>query len=335
MNKKQLHIIWLRLSILFIGIFIGWSPYLISVAARQDEEVARVNNVAIRQAMFELALESELEKLELQGMAGKQIEEVMGQVKSSVLARLIDDELIAQRARQLGLDNVEAEVEQLLKLSRNICNLRPNDYEEESPVIELQPEIIRAIIRSRLLTSAVLGREVYSPIMGRLSRVQLWNYYRSHISRFILPGTVTLSRIYISFGTDRSKSLETALAIAAEARRDIETFADLARRHSEEAIGQKGGVIGEMEITGLSPDLRSAVENAAIGTITEPITADGGYVIWRVDGRQEPSPLRFESDEVQEAVKQGLAFELGEPEKERYLSRLRSQAKIETVPPKQ
>jgi parvulin-like peptidyl-prolyl isomerase len=240
-----------------------------------------------------------------------------------------------QRGKELSMvDQVEPQVNQ--QLLRFMEETRAKTLEElEQKMREAGYDIneVRRNLRNKFLIEAVRNREVYQEIYFKLTEKEKREYYDKHKDIFTIPGTVTLSQIFIASGNDPEQALARARDVVSLARAPGADFPALVQRYSEdEATKKDKGRVGPLDISQLKPEVRDAVGSAPIGTITDPIKVDVGYLIFRIDERKEPTLKPFEDEETQRLVAYRMTEERGAEKFESYLAKLRADAFIEIDP---
>ncbi len=300
-----------------------------------DAVVARVNGAVILKSAYERAQQELLDDLKQRGLKDAELEKQFNEIKPMILDQLIDSELLVQRGKELSVD-VEPQVnQQLLRIMKDNNLQSLEDLEVKMREVGVDISEVKRLLRTRFMTDAVRGREVFSKIFFRLTEKEKRDYYEKNKQAFSVPGELTLSRIFINAGKDEASALAKAKDIASQAKSGVADFAALARRYSEEELGKKGGVIGAIKLPDLSNEVRTAIGDGPKGTVTDPIkleTPTPGFAIFRVDERKEAEVRSFDDKEIQEEVAQRLTYERGATEMDKYLEKLRSDAFIEVDP---
>lgn len=295
-----------------------------------DEVIARVNSGVIMRSAFESAQKAILDRLREQGLKGDELEKKFREQQPRVLDDLIDSQLLAQRAKDLSI-NVEPQVnQQILRM------MKENNCESEDCLKQKMREAgfemdeLKKALNERFSNDAVLSREVYYRVFNRLTEKEKKEAYEKYKDSFTESAEVTLSRIFIALGKDPNESLARAKDLVDKARSGVSDFAVLAENYSEDELGKKNkGLIGDIKVSELQPEIKAAVENAQVGTVTEPLKQDNGYSIFRVDKRKEAVLRPFDDAEVQERIARILVGEQAEKQIEEYLTKLRNEAFIE------
>jgi parvulin-like peptidyl-prolyl isomerase len=294
-----------------------------------DEVIARVNAGVIMRSSYDSALLEVLDELKKQGLKGEELEKKFAEMKAWVLDQLINTQLLAQRAKDLSI-NVEAQVNQhLLRLMKeNNCESR-ECLEQKMREAGFDIEEVRRVLTENFSKEAVLGQEVYGKVFRNLTEKEKREFYEKNKDVYTEPGEVTLSNIFVAFGKDPDQALLRAKEVVLQARSGAADFKALAQKYTESEAGKKNPTLGTFKIPELNPDVKSAVENAQVGAITDPIKLENGYSIFRVDERKEAKQLPFDDERVQNHIARSLVEQRSGEQIEEYLAKLRNDAFIE------
>jgi parvulin-like peptidyl-prolyl isomerase len=294
-----------------------------------DEVIARVNAGVIMRSAFEAAQRDVLEELKRQGLSGEELEKKFNEWKPRILDELINNQLLAQRAKDLSI-NVDAQVnQQLLRM------MKENNCEGEECLKQKMREAgydieeVRRVLGENFSKEAVLGQEVYGKVYRNLTEKEMLEFYEKNKQGYTEPAEVTLSNIFIAFGKDQNQALLRAKEIVAQARGGAADFKTLAQKYTESEPGKKNPSLGTFKVPELNPDVKAAVENAQAGAVTDPVKLDTGYSIFRVDERKEAKQLAFEDERVKNHIARVLVDQRSGEQIEQYLAKLRNDAFIE------
>ncbi len=323
--------------ILFLGILMACvaSAYAQSSDAPPvDEVIARVNTGVIMRSTFEAAQKEQLEQLKNSGLKGEELEKKFKELKPKILDELIHTQLLAQRAKDLSI-NVEPQVNQqfLRMMKENNCESK-ECLSQKMREAGYDMEEVTKLLTENFSREAVLWNEVQMKIFRSLTEKEKREAYEKNKEFLTVPGEVTLSQIFIALGKDPNQSLLKAKEIVTQARGGAADFVALGERFSEDEIckKQKCKLGPSIKISDLAPDIKTAVENAAVGAITDPIKLENGFYIFKIDERKEPKLMPFEDEGVQQRLGQYLVSQQAEQQIDAYLGRLRDDAFIEVDP---
>jgi peptidyl-prolyl cis-trans isomerase SurA len=297
-----------------------------------DEVIVRVNSGVIMRSAFEAQQRELLEELKKKQLSPEELEKQFNEWKPRILDDLISGQLISQRAKDLSI-NVDAQVnQQLLRLMKeNNCD-SDKCLEQKMREAGLDIEEVKHILSDRFSRDAVLGQEVYRKLMMGQTEKEKREFYEKNKQMYTEPGEVTLSNIFVAFGKDPDHALERAKDIVTQARAGAVDFKALAEKYTDSEPGKKDPSLGTFKIPDLKPEVKSIVENAKAGDVTDPIKLETGYSIFRVDQRKEPNQLDFTDERVQNHIGQSIVEEHMGDEVDAYLTKLRNDAFIEIDP---
>jgi parvulin-like peptidyl-prolyl isomerase len=198
----------------------------------------------------------------------------------------------------------------------------------------INPASVRATMRTEIMKTWVLGREVDQKIFYGLTDSEVKNFYEANKEKFRKPEAITLSEIFLSaVGKDPKEVRERADKLVAQLRAGAD-FGALAMVQSEREIDGKRaapetkGKLGTYAVTDISKqEVANALKTVKVGGITDPIETEGGVIILRVDERTASSDAVFDENKVREAI----TVSRMDKERKTYLDNLRRDAYIEVA----
>lgn len=299
-----------------------------------EEIVARVNNEVITRSEFEhskLSAEDEAKQDCQNRCTPEQLKSIIEDGQKNALRNLIDQSLLVQRAKDMGI-SVEPEVIKQLDQIR-IENKLPSMEALEEAVSKqgLNWEDFKNNIRSGLLTKKVISSEVGSHISVPKDEIQ--KYYDEHKQEFMRPEQVALRSIEVNTTgkdatetADLKKKAETAL----KRIQDGEDFGAIAKRYSDGTTAKQGGYLGQYKRGELSKELEDTVFKLKKNGLTEVMETKQGFLIIQVlehydEGEQSLS-------KVENEIMDKLYSQRMEPALREYLKTLREQSYVVIKP---
>jgi len=298
-----------------------------------DEVIARVNSDIITLSALRRAQTELRQELEQQGLKGKELEEAYNQVAKGLLQQLIDNQLLVQRANELGI-TVEAQVNEFILNWGKQQGIAPAKVEEALQSAGFDPDQVRQMLRNRFLREAVLSREVYPRIFQNIFDRDIEEWYQKHLEELNDPETVHLSEIFIGFEAKTRDQAQRLVREIMEKLRAGADFGELAERYSSRPSAKQKGDIGSF-ILGpkrtLGDAQAKAIEGKGPGEITDPIALADGFQILKVLERSEKKvkPLNAE---LKRQIQMRLAQERAESAVKAYIESLRNDAYIWIAP---
>lgn len=299
-----------------------------------EEIVARVNNEIITKSELDKARASAEEEArqDCQGRCNsEQVQAAVADAQKNALKNLIDQSLLAQRGKDLDI-HVDADVIKQLDAIRISNHLKDMDDLERAVTSQgINWDDFKNNIRNRILTQAVIGREVGSHIT--ISHEEAMKYYDAHKQDFVRPEQVALRAIEIK--TEGKKESEIpGLKEKTQKLHDRvnegEDFGELAKRFSDGPTAAQGGYLGVYKKGELSKDFEVLVFNMKKNQLTDVIETKQGFLFMQVMEHYAEGEQPF--DKVEGEITDRLYSERMEPAMREYLKTLREQSYVVVKP---
>jgi peptidyl-prolyl cis-trans isomerase SurA len=299
-----------------------------------EEIIARVNNEIITRSEYNKSLASGSEEVRQDCQAKctpEQLEAALEDRKKTALKDLIDQSLLAQRGKDMGL-SVETDVVKQLDQIRQGNKLGSMDDLEKAVSSQgLNWEDFKNNIRNRILTQKVVSQEVGSHISIGESDARA--YYDEHKSEFVRPEQVAIREIIVNTEgkkeaevADLRKKAETALKRV----KDGEDFGEIAKRLSDGATKEQGGYIGTFKRGELAKQLEEVVFKMKRNELTDVLETKQGFLVMQVLEHYDEGEQPFEK--VKSEIMDRLYNQKLEPAVREYLKTLREQSYVVIKP---
>jgi parvulin-like peptidyl-prolyl isomerase len=297
-----------------------------------DQIVAKVNGDIVSQDELERYTKELDAQLKAQNVSGAQYRQEMEQGQKDVLAKRIDELLLAQKGKELNI-NVDSDASKYMANLQRQSGIADTDkfHDYIRQQAGMSYEDFLSETKNQLLTREVIGQEVGRHI--NITDKEIEDYYKAHQSEFIREEKVFLSEILISTqGKDAAAiaaAEKKAKQIAAEASRG-QRFTELARDNSDAATAKDGGFLGSYKKGDLEASLEAAVWDKPKGYVTQPIKLPNGFDIFRVDDHTKKglAPMA----DVKSEIENQLYGPKMQPKVREYLTDLRRQAFLQIKP---
>jgi hypothetical protein len=294
-----------------------------------DEVIAQVNEGVITLSKVKREVKGIIDsEVQQKNKKREDVEKMVEEKRGEIIANLIHEELMVQKAKELGLDDeVEASVNRRFLEIMKQYNLKTLDaLYAEMEKTGVNPQEIRELWKSQATRDVVLQKEVQGKLYWGASGKELKDYYEKNKARFTKPETVTVSEIFLSFaGRDEAAVRQKADQLVAQLRAGGD-FATLAKENADQGIVTRGKGTDKLAVTELSALLVNALKDVKVGGYADPIAADQvGIVILRVDAREKASS---ESYFDENAVRLAIMQEKAPEEQKKFLANLRADSYI-------
>lgn len=294
-----------------------------------DEVIAQVNDGVVTLSQLKREMKERVDTLKQNGMTEPQANSEVQKHKAELIATLVNELLLLQKGKELDLtDRVEAEVnKRMLEVAKDNGVNSMEKLCEAMLTAGLICEDIRRTMRIEIMKQAVLESEVDSKLFFSYSQDELHKYYDAHSSSFLKPETVEISEIFLGLAGKQETDVKArAIQLVVQLRGGAD-FCTLAAAYSDRPAvgGQKPCKVGLFQVPDLRPDIAGAVKNVKAGGVSDPLKADEGYQILRVDSRTAGSNTPTFNEN---AVREAITHERSPKAREDYMQELRNDAYV-------
>jgi len=247
--------------------------------------------------------------------------------RSQLLEKMIDDKLLEQEAKRLGITIAEQEIDQAIERVQQINKVT---REEMLRVFELRGMDIneyREQIREQFMQSRIVNREVKSRVV--ITEEQIRNYYQANIKQYTGQTKYHLRHILLQVSSPAQDERERVLRNMQQLQERLkkgESFADLAKVHSQAPTAREGGDLGLFETRLLADNIHKALTGLNSGEYTDVVETEQGYQVFYVEDIVNAGGRSYE--EVKEEIHEKLFMESTEQKFTQWFKALRQRAHI-------
>jgi peptidyl-prolyl cis-trans isomerase SurA len=309
-----------------------------------DEIIARVNDQIITRSDMEKAKATTLEELKQRFPSDWQSH--MAKAQADTLRDLIDQQLLLERGKDLGITGETELVKRLNQMRQQMGLASIDDLEAEAKKQGVSYEDFKEQIRISVVTQQVIGQEVGGKL--HISNEDIQDWYNKHQKELEGPEEIGLSEIMISTqpakqdveskdkpapGRDLPEDPAKVAEAEAKANQLLDQlkkgakFDDLAKKSSDGPTAAQGGTLGTFKRGELAKDLEDKTFSLSAGENTGVIRTRQGFIILKVTGHRAAGipPLK----DISERIREAIYSERLEPAARAYLTKLREQAFID------
>jgi len=314
-----------------------------------DEIIARVDDQIITRSDMEKAKATTLEELKQRYPSDWQSH--MAKAQGDTLRDLIDQQLLLERGKDLGITGETELVKRLNQMRQQMGLASIDDLEAEAKKQGVSYEDFKEQIRIGAVTQQVIGQEVGGKL--HISNEDIQDWYNKHQKELEGPEEVGLSEIMVSTqpakenvenkdkkGAEQDKNLPEDPAKVAEAEAKANQlldqlkkgakFEDLAKKSSDGPTAAQGGTLGTFKRGELAKDLEDKTFSLKAGENTGVIRTRQGFIILRVNAHRAAGIPELK--DISERIREAIYSERLEPAARVYLTKLREQAFIDIKP---
>jgi peptidyl-prolyl cis-trans isomerase SurA len=259
-----------------------------------------------------------------------QLRKMLDQVTPELMVNVIDEMLLVQRGKELGYRLGDEQFNGILDSLKKENKIENDEQfqaalkQEGMTIADLRRNVERRMLVQRVEQNEILGRIAVNEVEAR-------EYYDAHLAEFTKPSSVTLREIFVAVPEGATALQDTAAREKASQIRQRaiagENFEKLAVDMSDSPSKANAGLIGPLNVSELSPDVRKLIESMKPGQISDIIRAPRGYQLLKLETSTPPETMTFEDAKNQ--ISDRVFTDKRKEEYDKFLERLRSQAIIE------
>ena len=317
-----------------------------------EEIIARVNNQIITKSEF--ARSKDTLRDEVKQQDPNNADKVYADREKDVLRDLIDQQLLLEKGKDLGISADTDLVKQLDQMRKDMKLDSLEALEKEAEKQGVSWEDFKQTQKNQIITRKVIGEEVGGHLA--ISKEEEQKFYDDHKDEMQHAEFIRLSEILITpkaaspapdpsaanSGSSAQTPLDSAAKQAADADalsaaeakakdilkqlRDGAAFEDIAKKYSDGPSAADGGALGTFERGKLAKELEDRTFAMKTGEITDVIRVKQGYAILKVNDHQMAGvpPLKDALPRIQDA----LYYQKLQPALRAFLTKLREEAYI-------
>lgn len=295
-----------------------------------DRIIAVVNDDVITLNEFKTLFEPYRRGIE-SNYQGRDKEIVIRHTEESFFHRLIDNILIEQEAKRIGISTTVREEDvmgvlqdMLIKQNITMQDFLQNIEKEGSSI-----ETVKRDIRSQMIRMRILKREVKDKII--VTNEEIGEYYNKHRDDYEGKARVRIKQLLLPLPAGADKNAKMKIKKEAERLRDLimqgESFDLLVAKYAQSPAAVQGGDLGFVEKGTIIPEVEAVAFSLPLGQVSEIIESRVGLHIIRVVDKRGAGvkPIAV----VREEIKEILEEEKLEKKFDEWISSLRTRSHID------
>lgn len=294
-----------------------------------DEVIAVVNDSVITLSRVKSVKKDLVDSYVKEGKTPEEAKRLVDEKEGELIANLINEELLIQKAKEVGLDSsIEADIN-----ARFVQIMKDNNLKTIDALYQMmrsqgyEPDDIKENWRTQATRDKVIQELVQKKVFWESTPKELKEYFDAHKDKFIKPETVSYSEIYLGFaGRDEASVRAKAKEIYDELKKGV-SFDELAKANSDPGIVTEGaGKAEKVAVNTLTDVIKKPIAGIKPGDFTLPFEVQKmGIVILRIDAREAAGS---ESTFDENAVRLAILQEKGPAAQKKFMTDLRTDAYI-------
>ena len=304
-----------------------------------EQVLVKVNGEIITKTEFEKAQVVALRELpnqpDLNRLGNAELSKALAQVTPRLIVSMVDELILLQRAKELGLTVSDAQFNEVLASIKKDNKIESDELFETALKSEgITLAQLKETLSKRMLVGQVQRREVGGRI--EVTEAEERAYYDANPTEFATTPSVTLREFVINAELDPVKksasvgALDDARAEAETIRARIlkgEAFEKLAGELSDSPSKANGGLVGPISREELNEQLAKMVSTMKVGDLTPVMNGSTGAHFFKLEASIDSTTMTFEA--ARDRIADRLSQQKFGAEVRKAMQRLRSQALIE------
>jgi parvulin-like peptidyl-prolyl isomerase len=256
------------------------------------------------------------------------------EARRKLLAEIIDERLLEERAKELAVAATDEEVEVAVERVKRQYNLATDEeFENALKSSNLTRDDLKRQMRNTITLQKVVGRDISSKLDMSDDTLRL-EYERRKEQLYKVAEQAQVSEIVMRFDPDDPAGRARAAARIEEARAKVAAgtpFADVAKEYSEGNAKERGGALGSVSRGELVTALDAAVFSDPPQEHPPAVLLSSSIHLFHVTDRRAAGYRPFA--EVREDLRARIGDDLYDKRYSEYIDKLRREAFIKIYEP--
>jgi len=313
------------------AILTGTAAIFLCVSAQAgvaDRIVAVVNDEVITLSELNNAFEPYQERVTA-NVQGPDREKALGETKTTLLNRMIDNLLMEQESRKTGITVRNEEVTEAIDDMQKQRKISPDEFRKAMQREGITLDAYRNDIRDQLMRMKLIRRDIKSKVA--VTDEEIGEYYRKHREDYEGKEAVRIRQVLLLLPKEENPAAKEKLRADADAihKRLLngEPFELLAAKFSQGPAAAEGGDIGYIEKGMIHAEVEDAAFRLPLNQISGVIESSVGFHIIQVVDRRGAGVKAIEN--VREEIREKIDREKMEKKFGEWLEELRKKSHIE------
>ncbi len=205
-------------------------------------------------------------------------------MKVQTLNKLIDDKLMEQQIKKLGLQVSDDELNRAIADVEKKNGLTHEALEQALKSQGVTMEEYREKVKNEILHYKLLSREINYKVL--VTSKDIRDYFDQHIAEYAGGKKLRLNQISYDLPTDDEKALAKRQKQAVACRKQLEEGKDFEKVLAAQGDVATGGDMGTLSESDLSEPLQEAIAGLKPGDVCEPFELNGNLYMFQVVSRE-------------------------------------------------
>ena len=321
MQRKE--VISIIAVFLFTAIWLFVPSYL--EARVVDKTVATVDGDVILMSEYERRAKPLIEEYE-KFLTGPDKEIRIKEFKEKILDQMIDEKVLIHEAKKKNMRVTGKEIQDGIEEIKKRFPTE-EEYNQELARQGLVGKKFEEQVKEQLMVIKLIDQEVKAKVVPPTDS-EIEDFYKQNESEMVEPEQVRVRHILIKVGenTDKNQALKKIRDILKETKEGKTSFAELAKKYSEDASAPRGGDIGFFIRGQMVRKFEEVAFALNVGQISDVVETEYGYHI--IQCIEKKAAEKKSLEEIRDYLHNFVFQKRMEEHYEKWLRRLRDTASI-------
>ncbi len=293
-----------------------------------NKTVATVDGEVILMSEYERRAKAVIEEYE-KFLTSPDKEIKIKELKEKIIEQMIDEKILIQegKRRKIKVNNKEIQ-DGIDEIKKRFAT--EEEYNQELAKQGLSGEKFKEQVKEQLMVIKLIDQEVKAQVVSPTDS-EIEDFYKQNEAEMVEPEQVRARHILIKVGenTNKEEALKRIREILKEAKKGKTSFAELAKKYSEDTSAPKGGDIGffiKGQMVRKFEDVAFALQ---VGEISDVVETEYGYHI--IQCIEKKAGEKKSLDEIRDYLRNFIFQKRMEERYEKWLRTLRDKASITKI----
>ena len=293
-----------------------------------DKTVATVDGEVILMSEYEKRAQPIIEEYE-KVLKGPDRDMRIKELKEKILDQMIDEKILIHEANRKKIKVNKKEIQDGIEEIKKRFTTE-EEYNQELIKQGLSEEKFKEQVKEQLMVIKLIDEEVKAKVVPPTDS-ELEDFYKQHESEMVEPEQVRVRHILlkVSENTNKEEALKKIKEILKEAKKGKTSFAELAKKYSEDASAAKGGDVGFFIRGQMVRKFEEAAFALNVGEISDVVETEYGYHIIQCVEKRAAEKKSLE--EIRDYLRNFISQKKMEERYEKWLRILRDKASITKI----
>lgn len=293
-----------------------------------NKTVATVGGEVILMSEYERRAKPVIEEYE-KFLTGPDKEIKIKELKEKIIEQMIDEKILIQEGKRKKIKVNNKEIQDgMEEIKKRFAT--EEEYNKELAKQGLSGEKFKEQVKEQLIVIKLIDQEVKAQVVSPADS-EIEDFYKQNEAEMVEPEQVRVRHILIKVdeNTNKEEALKRIKEILKEAKKGKTSFAELAKKYSEDLSAPKGGDVGFFIRGQMVRKFEEVAFALQVGEISDVVETEYGYHI--IQCIEKKAGEKKSLEEIRDYLRNFIFQKRMEERYEKWLRGLRDKASITKI----